>query len=118
MKRIKEIDLNVSKIDAKLVGIRFRMERKCIKNDAREQRRKSIVQLEIEKNVKFHPKKQRSKSIPAIDMNKRLKCLKEIKEDLLLNRTPVPHEILDDELERPIQILSYNYNAIKREILL
>ena len=107
----------VSQVNAKLVGIKFRIERKCIKNEAREQRRRSIHQLEMDKNLKFHPKKERSKSTPHINMNVRLKCLKDIKEDLILNRTPVPNEILDDEFEQPVPILSYNYNNINREIL-
>ena len=49
--------------------------------------------------MKFRPKKERSKSTPSLDMNMRLRCLKDIKEDLILNRSPLPNEILDEELE-------------------
>lgn len=68
--------------------------------------------------MKFHPKKERSKSTPSLNMNMRLKCLKDIREDLILNRTPVPYEIEEDELDSIIPIHSYNYNDMKREILL
>jgi len=71
-------------VNSKLVSIRFKIERKCIKNEAREERRQSIHKLEMEKKVVFHPKKARSSSIPTINMNLRLKALKDMKEDLLM----------------------------------
>ena len=39
----------VSNLNSKLVCIRFKIERKCIKNGVREERRQSIIKLEQEK---------------------------------------------------------------------
>ena len=68
--------------------------------------------------MKFRPKKERSKSTPALNnMGMRLRCLKDIKEDLMMGRSPLPNEIRDSELELQIPVLAYNYNFIGREIL-
>ena len=88
-----------------------------IKQGAREERRKSIHKLELEKNLSFHPKRDRSKSIPTINMNLRLQALKDMKEDLLLRRCKILDEIEKDELELKIPIKTYNFNNIKRKIL-
>lgn len=50
-------------------------------------------------------------------MNFRLKALKEMKEDLMIGRSLVPNEFLENEFEFRPQVLYYNYNDIKREIL-
>jgi hypothetical protein len=50
----------LGQIKSKLVCMRFKIERKCIKNDAKEQRRQSIHKLEVERNLIFRPKKDRS----------------------------------------------------------
>jgi hypothetical protein len=81
-----------------LVGIRFKIERKCIKNGVREERRQSIIKLEMEKNLNFHPKKDRSKSIPIINMNIRLKALKEMKEEILMKKSKIAEEINDEDV--------------------
>jgi hypothetical protein len=88
----------VSNLNSKLVCIRFKIERKCIKNGVREERRQSIIKLEQEKNLNFHPKKDRSKSIPIINMNIRLKALKEMKEQTLMKKSKIADEFNDDEL--------------------
>ena len=85
-------------MNSKLVCIRFKIERKCIKNGVREERRQSIIKLEQEKNLNFHPKKDRSKSIPIINMNIRLKALKEMKEEILMKKSKIADEFNDDEL--------------------
>ena len=86
-------------MNSRLVGIRFKIERKCIKNGEREKRRQSIHELEKEKNLNFHPKRDRSKSIPTINMNLRLEALKDIKEDLLMRKSKISDGINSDEDE-------------------
>lgn len=87
----------VSNLNSKLVCIRFKIERKCIKNGVREERRQSIIKLEQEKNLNFHPKKDRSKSIPIINMNIRLKALKEMKEEILMKKSKIADEFNEEE---------------------
>jgi hypothetical protein len=58
METAKKLKLDISAVNSKLVCIRFRIERKYIKNGAREERRQSIHKLEMEKNLMFHPKKR------------------------------------------------------------
>lgn len=99
------------------MGIRFKIERKCIKNGAREDRRQSIHKLEIEKNLQFHPKKDRSKSIPTINMNLRLEALKDIKEDLLMRKSKISDEIKPEEEILLPPVMEYNYNDIRRYIM-
>ena len=87
------LEHDISLVNSKLACIKFKIERKCIKNGAREERRASIHKLEQEKNVQFHPKRDRSKSIPMINMNLRLLALKDMKEDLLMRRGRMGDEI-------------------------
>ena len=114
----KKLKLDISAVNSKLVCIRFRIERKYIKNGAREERRQSIHKLEMEKNLMFHPKKDRSKSIPTINMNLRLKALKDMKEDLLMRKSKISDEIMENDLEVKVPVMEYNYNHIKREIMI
>ena len=108
----------VSNLNSKLVCIKFKIERKSIKNGAREERRASIHKLEQEKNIAFHPKRDRSKSIPIINMNLRLKSLKEMKEDMLMKKSRVGDELIPQDFELKIPIMEYNFNDIGRKILL
>jgi hypothetical protein len=96
---LEEIEKEVCSVNSKLLCIRFNIDRKFIKNEAREVRRQSIHKLEIEKNLIFRPKKDRSKSIPTINMNLRLKALKHMKEDLLLRKSKIKDEISRDDLQ-------------------
>ena len=80
--KLAKVDDQTSTLNSKLVGIKFKIERQAIKNEAREQRRNSIHKLEMEKNVIFRPKHSRSKSIPISNANMKLKVLKEIKDEL------------------------------------
>jgi len=100
-----------------LASIKFKIDRKLIKHGAKEERRNSIVKLEIEKNLQLRNKKDRSKSIPNISINLRVEALKDMKEDILMRQCKISDEILDDEMELVVPILEYNYNDIKREIL-
>jgi hypothetical protein len=84
--RMQKLNEELNQLNSRLACIRFKIERKCIKNAHREQRRQSIHKLENEKNLQFHPKKDRSKSIPSINMNMRLEALRDMKEDLLMRR--------------------------------
>ena len=93
---MRDLHIQASNLNSKLVGLRFKIERKCIKNDVREERRKSIIKLEMEKNLNFHPKRDRSKSNPIINMNIRLKALKEMKEDILMKKSKIAEEINDE----------------------
>ena len=115
--QVEQLGKDISALNSKLVCIRFKIERKCIKNGAREERRQSIHKLEVEKNLLFHPKKDRSKSIPNINMNLRLKALKDMKEDIIIRRSKISDEIHEDEYELIVPVNHYNYNSIKREIL-
>jgi|TARA_B110001450_G_C17498286_1_gene431187 hypothetical protein len=45
--RLSLLSKDLSQLNSRLVGIRFKIERKCIKNGAREERRQSIHKLEI-----------------------------------------------------------------------
>ena len=105
-------------MNSKILCMKFNIDRKFIKNEAREVRRQSIHKLEMEKNLIFRPKKDRSKSIPTINMNLRLKALKHMKEDLLLKRSKIKDEIQKDDYELLVGILPYSYNDMKREIML
>lgn len=116
--KLEEINKDVGQVNSKLLCIRFNIDRKFIKNEAREVRRQSIHKLEIEKNLVFRPKKDRSKSIPTINMNLRLKALEHMKEDLLLRRSKIKDEISKDDYELLIRIQPYCYNDIKREIMI
>jgi hypothetical protein len=100
-----------------LACIKFKIERKCIKNGAREERRASIHKLEQERNIQFHPKRDRSKSIPMINMNLRLLALKDMKEDLLMRRGKISDEIDEEELELQVPVMEYNFNDIKRDLV-
>ena len=115
--KLEEITKDIGQVNSKLLCIRFNIDRKFIKNEAREVRRQSIHKLEIEKNLIFRPKKDRSKSIPTINMNLRLKALKHMKEDLLLRRSQIKDEINKDDYELLIRVQPYCYNDIKREIM-
>lgn len=115
--KLEEITKDVGSVNSKLLCIKFNIERKFIKNEAREVRRQSIHKLEIEKNLIFRPKKDRSKSIPTINMNLRLKALKHMKEDLLLRRSKIKDEISKDDYELLVRIQPYSYNDINREIM-
>ncbi len=116
LEKMATLEEELNKVNSKLVSIRFRIERKCIKNDAREERRQSIHILEKEKNVTFHPKKPRPSSIPTANMGMRLKVLKDIREDLLMQKSKVSDEIQDDELELDVRVNYMNHNDIQREI--
>ena len=104
-------------MNSKLVCIRFKIERKSIKNGAREERRASIHKLEMEKNIAFHPKRDRSKSIPVVNMNLRLKSLKDMKEDMLIKKSRVGGEIIPSDYEPRALINEYNSNAMDRQII-
>ena len=104
-------------MNSKLVCIRFKIERKSIKNGAREERRASIHKLEMEKNIAFHPKRDRSKSIPIVNMNLRLKSLKDMKEDMLIKKSRVNGEIIPSDYEPRAIINEYNSNAMDRKII-
>ena len=104
-------------MNSKLACIKFKIERKCIKNGAREERRASIHKLEMEKNLLFHPKNSRSKSIPTINMDLRIEALKDMKEDLLMRRSKISDEITEDELELLLPVIELNYNDINRKIM-
>lgn len=91
-------------VNSKLCCLKFNIDRKFIKNEARENRRQSIHKLELEKNLIFHPKKDRSKSIPTINMNLRLKALKHMKEDLLLRKSKIQDEIGKDDFEIDVRV--------------
>jgi len=60
---VTKIKMKVNEVKSKLASIKFKIERKCIKNKPIEERRQSIVKLEEEKHLSFHPKTGRSKSI-------------------------------------------------------
>ena len=105
-------------LNSKMAGIRFKIDRKMIKQGARDSRRQSIHKIEIEKNLVFHPKRDRSKSIPTINMNLRLQALKDMKEDLLMRRCKIQDEIGEDEIELKVAINEYNYNDIRRDIMI
>jgi len=115
--RMKKLANDINLLNSKLACIKFKIERKCIKNAAREQRRQSIHKLENEKNLQFHPKKDRSKSIPSINMNMRLEALRDMKEDLLMRRWLISDEIKKEEVELKVPVLEYCYNDIKRQIM-
>jgi len=115
--RVKGLEDSINQMNSKLACIKFKIERKCIKNGAREERRASIHKLEIEKNLLFHPKNSRSKSIPTINMDLRIEALKERKEDLLMRRSKISDEINEDELELVLPVIELNYNDIKRKIM-
>lgn len=115
--QVSDVKNMVNNLNSKLVCIRFKIERKCIKNGVREERRASIHKLEQEKNIAFHPKRDRSKSIPIINMNLRLKSLKEMKEDMLMKKSRVGDEVNSHDLELRVPILEYNFNDIGRKIL-
>ena len=115
--KVKQLTNDVNLVKSKLAGIKFKIDRKMIKQGARDERRQSIHKLEIQKNLQFHPKRDRSKSIPTINMNLRLQALKDMKEDLLMRKCKISDEIEDEELELRIPVNEYNYNDIKRQIL-
>ena len=62
--------------------------------------------------MNFHPKKDRSKSIPIINMNIRLKALKEMKEEILMKKSKIADEILDEDISCVVPVLYYNHNYI------
>ena len=114
---MKELYGSLNNLNSKLVCLRFKIERKCIKNEAREERRQSIIKLEQEKNLNFHPKRDRSKSIPIINMNIRLKALKEMKEEILMKKSKIAEEINDEDISCKVPVMFYNHNDIRRDIL-
>lgn len=112
--KMEKLQEEINTLNSKLAGIRFKIDRKMIKQGAREERRQSIHKLELEKNLQFHPKRDRSKSIPTINMNLRLQALKDMKEDLLMRRCKISDEIDDQELEINVRSMEYNFNNINR----
>lgn len=72
VEKVKNLQTDINQLNSKLAGIKFKIDRKMIKQGARDERRLSIHKLEKEKNLSFHPKKDRSKSIPTININLRL----------------------------------------------
>ena len=104
---------------SKCAGIKFKIDRKMIKQGAQDERRMSIHKLEQRKNLLFRPKyeKNRSKSIPTINANIRLQALKDMKEELLMQKTMQSFEFGADELEPRVLIHEYSFNDIKRQIL-
>ena len=96
--KVKDLYRDVNNFNSKLSSIRFKFERKCIKNEAKDVRRESIIKLEQEKNLNFNPKKDRSKSIQVINMNLRLKALKEMKEEILLKKSKITSKVNDENV--------------------
>ena len=93
VEEVTKIKMKVNEVRSKLASIKFKIERKCIKNKPIEERKRSIVKLEEEKHLSFHPKNGRSKSIPHINMNLRIEALRDMKEDLMIRNSKVSGEI-------------------------
>jgi hypothetical protein len=104
-------------IKQRVSSIRFKIERKEIKNEAKLEKKRSIHLLEIEKNLNFRPRRDRSKSIPYMSMKHRLKSLKEVKEDMQIQKCKLPEEFKSHDGMNPIRVQEFNYNDINREIL-
>lgn len=115
--KLSKIDDQTSILNSKLVGIKFKIERQAIKNEAREQRRNSIHKLEMEKNLNFRPKRDRSKSIPISNANMKLKVLKEIKDELMMKEFQAANEYFPGDYEIKVPTHEYSFNDINREIL-
>ena len=115
--RLAKLFDNANQMESKIAGIKFKIERKCIKNNIKEERRMSIHRLELEKDLNFHPKKSRANSQPEIKVSVRLEALKDMKEELLLRRCKIAEEVLEDEPEIKIPTLEYCFNDINRKIL-